>query len=253
MENTIKTLTQMGLTEYESKSYISLASLITAKADTISKESGVPRSKIYTTLDSLEQKGFITIEKGRPLKYTIKPPNEVFEIYKRKVTKQIDDTEKTITQIYESKLPNFNAPIWSIEGEDTIINKEYELIKRAQTTLNIRIGFLLPSQVEKIIKKIKKAIKNNVEVKILTVPYCIINGEKIDIKELFSDITADIKYAPIPAAQLIIRDDKEMILVFADENSENIPENLVGLWNHYPTIITHYNNAFNKHWKRQQK
>lgn len=245
MTDTIKTLQQMGLTEYEAKTYITLASLITSTADIISKESGVPRSKIYQTLDTLSEKKYITIKKGRPQKYIINPPNDIFNKYREKIKKEINETEKIITNLYESKLPNINTPIWTIEETEKINKKEYEIIKRAKNTLDIRIGFLLSSQIEKIKKEIKKALKRNVKIRILTVPYCLIENKKMNIKEIFANDLISIKYAPIPKAQLIIRDNKEMILVFKDEKNES-HSNMIGLWNHYPTIISHYSNAFNK-------
>ncbi|MBC7119529.1 MAG: helix-turn-helix domain-containing protein [Methanobacteriaceae archaeon] len=56
------------MTEYESNTYITLNSLISAAATEISQKSKVPRSRIYDILRSLESKGFIEIEKGKPLK-----------------------------------------------------------------------------------------------------------------------------------------------------------------------------------------
>ncbi len=68
MDKAIKeALKIIGLTEYESNAYITSNSLISATAAEISQKSKVPRSRIYDILRSLESKGFIEIEKGKPL------------------------------------------------------------------------------------------------------------------------------------------------------------------------------------------
>ncbi|MDL2270432.1 transcriptional regulator, partial [Methanobrevibacter sp. OttesenSCG-928-I08] len=71
-------LKKFGLSTYESMAYITLTSLITATATEISENSCIPRPKIYQTLKSLHEKNFIEIERGRPLKFTVINPQEIF-------------------------------------------------------------------------------------------------------------------------------------------------------------------------------
>ena len=71
--------------------------------------------------------------------------------------------------------------------------------------------------------------------------------------EIFDDLDVEIKYANIPAARLIIRDYKEMILTFAENSSKSIDNsNMVGLVNTNSTIISNYTSAFNKQWGKKR-
>ena len=56
--DTLKALKIMGLTDYESRTYLALTSIISGTATEVSRVSEVPRSKIYQVLKSLEKKGF---------------------------------------------------------------------------------------------------------------------------------------------------------------------------------------------------
>ncbi|MEK6950710.1 MAG: helix-turn-helix domain-containing protein [Nanoarchaeota archaeon] len=55
-----------NLTGYEAKAYTALLQQGTVSAYTLAKLSDVPFGKIYPVLESLEQKGFLTIQPGRP-------------------------------------------------------------------------------------------------------------------------------------------------------------------------------------------
>ena len=150
MDENISTLKGIGLTMYEAQAYVTLTSLIQGSADEVSKNSGIPRSKIYDVLKKLNEKDFIEVEDGRPLTYIAKSPVEVLSREKENITSQIDDTITRLTNIYENGMSQVQAPIWRIYGVEKIINQEVEIIKRAKNTVNMRIGFLFEGEGEAI-------------------------------------------------------------------------------------------------------
>lgn len=252
-ENDLEILKKIGLTDYESRTYMALISLVSAKADEISKKSDVPRSKIYPVLEKLEKKELITIKQGRPLIYTAINPTESLNNYKKNLLRDLNIIEENLTKIYESKLPQVNMPVLSIEDKNKIIKKQNELLRRSKKTLHLRLGFILPEEVNMIKKLIIAALNNNVQVKILAVKQFRINNQTISIEELFSDVDVEIKYVNLPAAMLIIKDYSEMLLVFAENSGKSISNaNMVGLYNTYSAIISNYSSAFNKQWSKME-
>lgn len=250
-EYNIKILKKIGLTEYESKAYLSLIHLVSDKADNISKESNIPRSKIYPVLENLEKKKLIKINEGRPLIYEVITPSEAFTSYKNNLVDEINTLETNLINIYENKLPKIKTPILSIEDKKKILQKQEDIIKRSKNTLCIRLGFILPQEVEKFKKNINELIKKEVNVKILSVKKCEVNGKYIDMEEILDQLPVHVIYVNLPAAQLIIRDYKEMILTFADNSGESISEeSMVALYNTYSAIITNYSVSFNKQWNK---
>jgi len=65
-DQTQKSLEKVGLTSYEIKSFVALIKSGENTASDLSKQCGVPYSKIYEVLSVLEEKGWIGSDKSRP-------------------------------------------------------------------------------------------------------------------------------------------------------------------------------------------
>ena len=245
MDENISTLKGIGLTLYEAEAYVTLTSLISSTASEISEKSGIPRSKIYDVLKSLEKKNYLEVEDGRPLTYNVKSPVEVLTHEKERLTSEIDDTITRLTYIYENGMSQVQAPIWRIYGVDKIISQELEIIKRARNTVNMRIGFLFESEGEQLIKAFKSRPK--LTVNILASPICYVNNEEVNIIKMFKDAEINIQKADIPFVKVLISDSKEMMHTytkFSEDKRNVIPETAIGIWNKYEDIARNYDERF---------
>lgn len=138
-------------------------------------------------LRCLERKGFIEIEKGKPIKYHVIPPREIISNSK-KINEILDKAQRELTEIYEDKVFKVPAPIWLIHGPNKIIKKEIEIISRAKKDIKIRAGFLFKEEAEKLIGVVKNLERKGVDVKIMT------NSDLIK-KNTFDD---KIKFTRVP-------------------------------------------------------
>ncbi len=207
MQNkTIDSLKKLGLSTYEAMVYLSLTYSISGTATEISDNSQVPRTKIYDVLKSLATKGFVEIERGRPLNYHVVSPTDVFRFHKQKILDELEETEMELNFAYESQLSKIPAPIWLIHGTERIIKKELEIISRAKKTISIRMGFLFPNEAEFLKEKFNRLAKKGIGINILATEYCYIDNKKIDIISEFADSNVNIIEADIPFVKLIVRD-----------------------------------------------
>ena len=245
MNDDVSLLKGIGLTMYEAQAYVTLASLISATAVEVSEKSNIPRSKIYDVLNGLKEKNFLDIEDGRPMIYTVKSPVEVLTREKEKIDEKIDDSITRLTNIYENGISLVQAPIWRIYGVEKIINKEIEIIRRAKTSIHMRIGFLFENEAEELLKEFKK--RKDLDIKILAFPVCYIDSKGFNVVEFFNENGIEIYEADIPFVKLLIADSKEMFHTytkFSEDKRNVIPQTAIGIWNQYDDIARNYDDRF---------
>ena len=83
----LKKIKDFGLNSYEAKIWTALLSRGVSTAGELSDIAGVPRSRSYDVLESLEKKGFIIMKLGKPIKYIAVPPSEVVDRVKKNIKK----------------------------------------------------------------------------------------------------------------------------------------------------------------------
>ncbi len=91
------------LNVYETKVWLALLSKGIAAAGEVADISGVPRSRAYDVLESLEKKGFALVKLGKPVKYIGVKPATVVEKLKNNVKKEAEERIVTFSTIGETK------------------------------------------------------------------------------------------------------------------------------------------------------
>ena len=263
MEKIINALAKFGLSTYESKAYISMCSMISGKAVDISEASGIPRSKIYDVLKELNKKGFVEVERTKPLKYTVVTPKVVFEREREKIEAELAECEEELSELYNQEISKTQAPVWLINTSEKIIAKELEIIERSRSSISMRIGFLLEGEGDELIKAFRR-LGEDVSIRILASRECYIDKEKVEIIETFKKSglrNLEIIKADIPLVKVLIRDGREMIhtyVQFTGEEKSVIPKTAVGIWNQYNDVCRNYEERFDNQFekikdKRQEK
>ncbi len=128
----LEALEKLGLTEYESRAYTKLVEHGHLSAKEASKLTGIPYSKIYTTLISLVDKGWVSVKEGRPKKYRPIDPSFASELAFKNQTQALTDASKTISDtlqsLYSEDTVAGKSEIWSIRGHANALRKLREII-----------------------------------------------------------------------------------------------------------------------------
>ena len=133
MNELIAQLKELGLTEYEAKAYTALVQNSHVSAYQVSKNSGIPRARIYDILNGLVEKGFVLKEETADQTTYSSIPVEMFlqqvqQRWQSNFTSISDQLEKLETKEQETE-----PKVLMLKGKQTIINYCQTLLKKAET------------------------------------------------------------------------------------------------------------------------
>jgi len=140
-DRTRRALKELGLTEYEIAAYLSLLGSGPCTANQASKDAGVPYSKIYDVLASLEAKGWVEVENARPKRYFPKPPSEALEAtrltFESTLQGNLNQARGELEPLYASKELQERPEIWIVRGDFNILARIREALNSSKRTLMI--------------------------------------------------------------------------------------------------------------------
>lgn len=138
-----KIVEYIGLSEYESKVYLSLINLGTAGARKLSINCDVPRTKVYGTLKKLIEYGLVVEIPGTPKKFAPSKPRESFQAILNLTIEKAEDFKKIIERLEELYLEHSEKSgpkkklVWYLDPDEDIRGKCSEMIRQSKQELNI--------------------------------------------------------------------------------------------------------------------
>ncbi len=216
-----------NLNIYETKVWLALLSKGIASAGEVAELSGVPRSRTYDVLESLEKRGFAITKIGKPVKYISVKPTEVIEKMKANVMTDANERVKSLSVLKDTQeyleleqLHNTGiAPIktneltGSLRGRANVISRIRELMESSKKEVLICTSVLdFEDKSRVLLPTIEKLSQNNIKVKL------VLSGDAERIKKINAKL--NLKARPTSSnARFFISDKKEVIFMITPEKS----------------------------------
>lgn len=254
-----------GLNIYESKVWIALLSKTIATVGEIADISGVPRSRVYDVLESLEKRGFAIAKLGKPVRYIAVKPSVVIEHMKNNMLREAEERAKNLATIKES--PEYKdlellhsrgiRPIQpeelssAIKGRQNIYNHLKELISGAEkeitlvstiSSLKREAHFLKP-----LITKLKsQGVAVNIAASLNSEQAS--EEERLGLISLSKELGVPIRRIKINAKFCIV--DNSKMLVFVTPETE--AENDIAIWINSPFFGKALSTFLNPVWRAKE-
>jgi sugar-specific transcriptional regulator TrmB len=129
----IRALEELGLTGYEAQVFIALQRLGVASASEIGQATEVPRSQVYSTAESLEERGLVEVQQSNPMRY--RPV--ALEEARQKLRERYETRERSAFDYLNSvqnQQPHgaeHQEDIWTVRGTDHIDKRVQRLATEA--------------------------------------------------------------------------------------------------------------------------
>lgn len=244
------------LNVYETKVWLALLTRGVSSAGEIAELSGVPRSRTYDVLESLEKRGF-TIEKiGKPTKYIAVKPDSIIEKLKNNVTASAEERVQTLERLKDSPeyeeikdlhnsglgpLKNQNVSS-SIKGRSNLYVQMRELIGSAEENLSMASSsFELNSKLSMFSELFSKLKKRNVKIQI------IIPDSEEEATKLSKKLGVEIKSKKINGRFIIV--DKKELIFTVKPNISNHDDMDHGFWINSSYFSNSLSYMFDLAWK----
>ncbi|ASA78606.1 HTH-type sugar sensing transcriptional regulator TrmBL1 [Thermococcus sp. 5-4] len=232
-EEIIEKLQKLGLTKYESLAYITLLKLGPSKATDITKESGIPHTRVYDVLSSLHRKGFVDVMHGSPRLYKPVNPEVVLEKIKEDFIEDIENLKVAFLDLYREVHGEDLPEIWTIQGFDNTVERAEYVIRTAKHEVLINTPF-----------EFLKLLKGEIRARKDIVFVIISNFEEIpDWLKRDNIILARTGGAPWLMASWIIGD-INYALFFGALPRDKRREKFYSFWAKSPKIIQNYMHWF---------
>ncbi len=234
---------------YEVKIWTALLSRGIASAAELADISGVPRSRCYDVLESLEKKGFIIMKIGKPIKYIAVQPEAIIERVKKDLTEKskreeefiekikTTDSFKELEMLHQAGIKHIDPSELSnlIKGRDNINRFIKSMVGSAHHSVKIvtsKEGLKRKARILKGVFKdlAKKGVNINIYANTKNNDYV----KKLHKAVIINHIDTDSRF--------IIIDDSELIFMSPDKDLK--PEYDTGIWIKSPFFVGAFNQLF---------
>ena len=240
-----------ALNIYETKVWLALLGKGLASAGEVAEISGVPRSRTYDVLESLEKRGFAIMKLGKPVKYIAVKPNIIIEKLKSNTLKNANERIESISKLkdtdeYKELQQLYSVGIQpvrqedisgSIKGKLTIYSHIKELLENAKKEV------IICTSVQEIQNKSRffnlvfdRLKKAEIKIKIA------LSGEEKDIKKINNKFKIKAKQIDVDTRFFIA--DNEQILFMISKTE--LPEEEIAVWLNTPFFATSLGFMFNQ-------
>ena len=212
---------------YETKVWLALLKRGIATAGEVAEASGIPRSRTYDVLESLEKMGFAIVKLDKPVKYIGVKPRIILEKLKNNVKKEASERIVELSKIRTSEEYTKLEELYS-EGMNPVKNEELSLALKGKLNVSNHIKEIILNTKEELIictnasefasklKLFKQTFdvlkRSNIKISVA------LSGDEKTIRQISEKLGIKIKKTSITSKFFLV--DRKEILFYISKNSD---------------------------------
>ena len=128
-------LIELGLTEYEARTLVTLVQIGTGTAKDIADADGVPRTRVYDAAETLQNMGLIDVQYATPQRYTVISRDAIVSKLDLSRKNTIEGVAEKLEQLDTTEPATEQFGTWTVAGHDAVNQRVQEFIDEADNEL----------------------------------------------------------------------------------------------------------------------
>jgi sugar-specific transcriptional regulator TrmB len=197
-------------------------------ASDLSQKSGVPYSKIYEVLGSLEEKSWVGSDDSRPTKYFAKSPATALDATKQRLDTEFKENQYVVLSelipLYEKSGTSERPDIWVLSGTVNIASKILEMVESCKNEVLIALPKASEDLVKQALPKLRSLHDKRVDITILTSD----SMDKDSLKAISRVAKVKVKKGLFGGG--IISDKRYVVILLGPEAGDTSSSDIVAIW-----------------------
>jgi hypothetical protein len=140
VEEAVRTLRSFELTEYEAKCFVALTRLREGTAKEVSEVADVPRARIYDSMDTLQDRGLVSVQESKPRRFRAVSPRESMELLEQECRSRLDHLGTVLPRLGSPERSSGAGEVWTMEGETAVAERLATLVGEADEEVLLAVA-----------------------------------------------------------------------------------------------------------------
>ena len=218
----------MGLTASEIRAYATLLRTTEPTASDLSQEAGIPYSKVYDVLSSLEEKGWVSSNNSRPTRYIARSPATGLDTMRQQHDADFVKYQNTILSeigpLYESSDSSEKSDILVLSGS-AIEAKMLEVADSCRSDVMIAIPETGQTLVPRAMPRLRALHDRGVNIRVLAP-----KGMNSEFLKSLSRVSSTVRVKQDLFGGGIISDGRYVMILLGPERVGDMASDPVAIW-----------------------
>lgn len=132
----VDALCQLGLTEYEAKCFVALTRIPHGTAKEIAQVADIPRSRVYETMERLENRGLTEVQDGEPLTFQSVSVDAAIRILRKQHETYFETIERRLREV-EPAYKETSQAVWAISDHEQVTERVTDIVRNAEEEITL--------------------------------------------------------------------------------------------------------------------
>jgi sugar-specific transcriptional regulator TrmB len=123
VEETTSVLESLGFTEYEARCFVALTRLGQGTAREVAEVAGVPRPRVYDSVEQLQERGLADVQDAQPRRFRAADPHDAVETVRREYGRRLDRLDGLLPRLRSPRSREESAGMWVVEGNEAVSDR----------------------------------------------------------------------------------------------------------------------------------